>query len=256
MWIVLNLQHYRITANIGGVEMKKLWQTLSLSFMFFGCTTVGIQDKATMENINFGPPEKLRICIYKDVTISDKQTERIIAALQTEFSQFGLEIEVPWVKPWKRPAFTGDEILNNFVSCPLESPCDRLLALVGRNFGDFLWGLIMPELHGAVEVVSMTKGFIVAEIGSFNQIVSMSSAARIAIHETYHLLGCDHGLNAKPCYEKIALIKKITRKRRLAGHDFFPSVTLNYRVLKTRNDVENKLGSFQNNLSTCEIVSP
>ena len=236
--------------------MKTLWQTLSLCFILFGCTTVGIPDKAAMENINFGPPEKLRLCIYKDVTISDKQAEEIIAALQTEFSQFGLEIEVPWVKPWKRPAFTGDEILNNFVSCPLESPCDRLLALVGRSFGDFLWGLIMPEVHGAVEDVSMTKGFTVAEIGSFNQVVSMSSAARIAIHETYHLLGCDHGVDAKTCYKKIKLVKKIARRNRLAGHDFFPSVALDHRVLKTRYDVEKKLEPFQNNLLVCEIVSP
>jgi hypothetical protein len=235
--------------------MKTISQTLTLCFLLIGCTTVGIPNKAAIENINFGPPEKLRICIYKDVTISDKQADEIIAALQTEFSQFGIEIEVPWIKPWKRPAFSGDEILNNFVSCPLESPCDRLLALVGRNFGDFLWGLVMPEVHGAVEDVSMTKGFSVAEFGSLNQVVSMGSAARIAIHETYHLLGCDHGLDPKPCYEKIAQIKKFARKSRLAGHDFFPSVPLNHGVLKTRYDVEKKLEPFQNNLFVCEIVS-
>jgi hypothetical protein len=235
--------------------MKTLWQTLSLCFILFGCTTVGIPDKAAMENINFGPPEKLRLCIYKDVTISDKQAEEIIAALQTEFSQFGLEIEVPWVKPWKRPAFTGDEILNNFVSCPLESPCDRLLALVGRSFGDFLWGLIMPEVHGAVEDVSMTKGFTVAEIGSLNQILTMGSAARLANHETYHLLGCDHDLDAKPCYEKIAQIKKIARKSRLAGRDFFPSVGQDQMVLMSRIDVEKKLEPYQSKTLACEVIS-
>ena len=235
--------------------MKTLWQTLSLCFILFGCTTVGIPDKQALDHMDFGPPEKLRICIYKDVTVSDKQAEEIIVALQEEFSHFGLEIEVPWIKAWKRPAFSGDEILNNFASCPLESPCDRLLALVGRNFGDFLWGTIMPEIHGAVEDVSMTKGFAVAEIGSFNQMLSMSSATRIAIHETYHLLGCDHGLDAKPCYEKIALIKKIARKSRLAGRDFFPSVTLDERILMSRLDVEKKLEPFQNNTHSCEITS-
>ena len=234
--------------------MKPLWQTLTLCFLLISCTTVGIPNQTAMENINFGPPEKLRICIYKDVTISDKQAGEIVAALQKEFSNFGLEIEVPWVKAWKRPAFTGDEILNNFATCPLESPCDRLLALVGRNFGDFLWGIIMPEVHGAVEDVSMTKGFTVAEIGSFNQVLSMSSAARIAIHETYHLLGCDHGLDSGTCYEKIAMVKKIARKSRLAGHDFFPSVPLDHTVLKTRNDVEKKLKPYLSNLLVCEVV--
>jgi hypothetical protein len=101
----------------------------------------------------------------------------------------------------------------------------------------------------------MTKGFSVAEIGSFNQMLSMSSATRIAIHETYHLLGCDHGLDAKPCYEKIALIKKIARKSRLAGRDFFPSVTLDQRILMSRLDVEKKLEPFQNNTHSCEITS-
>jgi len=217
---------------------------------------VGIPDKAAMENIDFGPPETLRICFYKDVNISDQQADDIIAALQQEFSHFGLAIEVPWVKPWKRPAFTSDEILNNFVSCPLEEPCDRLLALVGRNFGDFLWGIIMPEIHGAVEDVSMTKGITVAEIGSFNQMLSMSSAARIAIHETYHLLGCGHSVDAKPCYEKIKLAKKIARRNRMAGRDFFPSIPLDQGVLISRLDVEKKLEPYQKiKLITCEDIS-
>ena len=236
--------------------MKTSRSILLFCLLLYGCTTVGIPDKAEMENIDFGPPEKLRICIYKDVNVSDQQADHIIAALQQEFSHFGLAIEVPWVKPWKRPAFASDEILNNFASCPLEAPCDRLLALVGRNFGDFLWGIIMPEIHGAVEDVSMTKGFAVAEIGSFNQMLSMSSAARIAVHETYHLLGCDHGLDAKPCYEKIKLVKKIARRNRMAGRDFFPSIPLDQIVLSSRLDVEKKLEPYQKiKLLTCEEIA-
>lgn len=48
--------------------------------------------------IDFGPPEKLRICIYKDVNISEEQADAVVAALQQEFSHFGLIIEVPWIK--------------------------------------------------------------------------------------------------------------------------------------------------------------
>ena len=233
--------------------MNTLWPTFCLGFILFGCTTVGIPDKTAMHNMDFGPSEKLRICIYKDVNVSDRQAEDIIAALQQEFSQFGLEIEVPWMKPWKRPAYTGDEILKNFTACPLESPCDRLLALVGRNFGDFVWGILMPEIHGAVEDVSMTKGFAVAEVGSFNQMLSMSSAAHIAVHETYHLLGCDHNVDAKPCYERIKLVKKVARRNRLAGGDFFPSIPLDQHVLNSRLDVEKKLAPYQKpELYTCK----
>jgi hypothetical protein len=124
---------------------------------------------------------------------------------------------------------------------------------VGRNFKDFLWGTIMPEIHGAVEDLTMTKGFAVAEVGSFNQVISLSSATSIAIHETYHLLGCGHGLGAEPCYDQIARVKKIARNNRLAGRDFFPSVILNQRVLITRHDVEKELEPFQTNTLTCEI---
>ena len=235
--------------------MKISWQTIIFCFTLYGCTTIGVPNEEALKNIDFGPPEKLRLCIYKDVTISDKQAEEIIAALQIEFSHFGLEIEVPWIRAWKRPGFTGDEILNNFASCPLESPCDRLLALVGRSIGDFLWGIVMPEVHGAVEDVSMTKGFAVAEIGSINQMLSMSSSARLAIHETYHLLGCDHDIDATPCYEKIALIKKIARKSRLAGRDFFPSVGQDQRVLMSRLEVEKKLEPYQNKTLACEVIA-
>ena len=223
--------------------------------LFCGCTTVGIPDREAMQKIDFGPSEKLRICIYKDIKLSDQQTDRIIKGLQQEFSHYGIVIEVPWVKPWKRPGYTGNEIMNDFVGCPLEAPCDRLLALVGRNFKDFLWGIMMPEIHGGVEDVSMTKGFIVAEIGSFNQLMSMGSATRIAIHETYHLLGCDHSTDAKPCYEMIKLIKQIARRNRMADSDFFPSVPLDKRILKTRYDVEKKLEPFQSDLLVCEVVS-
>ena len=235
--------------------MRVRWQTICLCFLFFGCTTVGIPDKQAIQNIDFGPPEKLRICMYKDTNISEQQAADIITALQQEFSHFGLIIEVPWVKPWERPAYTGNEIMKNFAACPLEAPCDRLLALVGRNVTDFLWGMVMPEIHGAVENVSMTKGFVVAEIGSVNQVMSMSSANRIAIHETYHLLGCDHSLDAKPCYEKIKLVKKIARRNRTDGNDFFPSIPLDKQILFSRSEVEKKLEPYQKiNLVTCESL--
>jgi hypothetical protein len=236
--------------------MKLRWQTICLCLLFFSCTTVGIPDKEAIQNIDFGPPEELRICIYKDINISDQQADDIITALQQEFSHFDLIIEVPWIRPWDRPAYTGDEIMNNFAACPLEAPCDRLLALVGRNFTDFLWGIVMPEIFGAVEDVSMTKGFVVAEVGSLNQLVSMSSAGRIAIHEMYHLLGCDHSFDAKPCYEKIKLVKKIARQNRMAGNDFFPSILLDKQILFSRPEVEKKLESYQKiRLLTCEDIS-
>jgi hypothetical protein len=93
---------------------------LVLCLTLYSFTTVGVADKVALDKFDFGPPEKLRICIYKDDAVSDKQTAEIIAALQKEFVQFGLEIEIPLIKSWKRPAFNGSDILKNFTTCPLE----------------------------------------------------------------------------------------------------------------------------------------
>jgi hypothetical protein len=48
-------------------------------------------------------------------------------------------------------------------------PSYRLLALVGRNVGDFLWAFVAPEVLGAVNDESLTHGYVVARWGSVNQ---------------------------------------------------------------------------------------
>jgi len=235
--------------------MKRLLNIILFCFLLTGCTTIGIPDKEAKLNYDFGPVEKLRICIYKDAEVSDKQADEIISAMQKEFADFGLKIEVPWIKEWKRPGFAAEEIINNFASCALESPCDRLLALVGRNVKDFLWGIVMPEYYGMVEDVSRTKGFAIAEAGSLNQMLSSSNGARNTIHETFHFLGCEHGIDAKQCYDQIIRIKKMARKNRLAGKDFFPSAIRNKRVLGSRWDVKKELKPYLNKTFRCEVIS-
>ena len=225
--------------------MKRLRGLVITFFLFSGCTTIGIQDMEAVKHKDFGPGENLCICIYKDVEVSDERAQEIIEAVREEFAPFGVRIEVPWVRPWKRPGFTWKKILNDVAFRPLEAPCDRMFVLVGRDFKDFLWGSIMPELHGAVETITMTKGFAVAELGSINQLLTLKSPNDIAAHEVYHLLGCGHGLCANSCYDQIVRIKIAARKNREVGRNFFPAMTLDGQIFWTRNDINKKFGLEQ-----------
>lgn len=203
---------------------------------------IGIPNPTALRNRDFGQAEALRICIYKDVNLSDKSVEDMVSAIGEEFASFGLRVEVPWIQAWPRPAFAMEGIIRDIAARPLESPCDRLFALVGRNYKDFLWGIVMPEVLGAIEDITMSKGYVVAVWGSFNQVLSLQSPAQVAVHEAYHLLGCGHGLLANPCYDQIVRIKRAARNNRQKGQDFFPAMTSSGKILWTRGEVDRLLG--------------
>src|SRR4030042_1631089 len=116
---------------------------LLIALSMAGCTTIGIGDKSALNRENMGLPEVLRICIYKDVAVPDQRVEEMIGAITGEFALQGLQIEVPWIRPWQRPAFEMDGIIKDIAARPLESPCDRLFGVVGRDYKDFVWGLVM-----------------------------------------------------------------------------------------------------------------
>ena len=217
--------------------MKRYWNLLTLFFLFPSCTMIGVHDMESVQNSDFGPREELRVCIYKDVNISEEQAQEIIAEMKDEFAQFNIDIQVPWMTDWERPGFTWDEILTDVASRPLEAPCDRQFAMVGRDFKDFIWGVIMPEWHGAVETHTMTKGFAVAELGSLNQLATLKSPKAIATHEIYHFLGCGHDLHADACYAQISRIKGAARKNRAMGRDFFPSMNFDGKTFWNRKEI-------------------
>ena len=124
--------------------MKRRWElmflTLSLGVLA-GCTTVGIGTHAERSVGYTGAAEALRVCIYRDSSVSDANVSEIIGAVREEFSPFGLRVEVPWIRRWDRPAFEMQGILGDIAARPLECPCDRLFAIVGRDGRDFVWGL-------------------------------------------------------------------------------------------------------------------
>jgi hypothetical protein len=194
------------------------------------CTTVGSHTKEHA-TVDFGPAATLRVCLLKNESVPAERADELIAAVNKEFEPYAIEVVVPWVRPWTRPGFEYEAITDEIDSHLLEAPCDRLVGLVDRNAGDFLWGLLMPEVLGAVEPATHTHGFVVAGYGSPNQI--FLPPTQVAVHEFYHLLGCPHGLTLTKCYHVIAEIKA----KSVPDADFFPGVTAKGEYLTTRESV-------------------
>lgn len=232
-------------------NIRRLLFHACLLLMLSSCTMIGLQDMESVKARDFGPEEHFCICMYKDDAVSDGRAAEIISAIRKELEPFGIHVEVPWVRPWRRPGFTSREILEDIAYRSLEPPCDRLFVLVGRDLKDFLWGVFLPEMNGGVETVTMTKGFAVAELGSLNQLLTLKSPENIASHEIYHFLGCGHGFLADTCYEQILRIKIAARQNREAGRDFFPAMNFDGKIFWTRSDVNRRFDRRQ-----AKTVSP
>lgn len=219
------------------MKMKN-WHCLAICVVLLsGCTTIGLKTDEGVSKRDFDTQENLCVCIYKDNEVTNTKAQKIIAAIKKEFNPYGISIHIPWVETWQRPGFTWREILTDLARRPLEEPCDRQFAIVGRNFGDFLWGVVMPEMHGAVDLHTMSKGFAVAELGSMNQLLTFKDSGHIAAHEIYHLLGCGHGIDATRCYDQIIRIKIAARQNREVGRNFFPAMKLDGQILWSREEI-------------------
>jgi hypothetical protein len=169
-----------------------------------GCTTVGVNTRERT-TIDYGPPVSLSVCVLRSPGVTPQRVDELVAAVNTEFAPYGIQIIVPWQHDWTRAGFTHTSLFDDVARRDLEPPCDRLVALVDRNAGDFLWGLLMPEILGEVDEATHTRGYIVATTGSVNQLFEPPSQA--TVHEFYHLLGCPHALSLSKCYHSIAALK-------------------------------------------------
>jgi hypothetical protein len=214
---------------------------LSLALLLLsGCTSIGRHNRTAYDKIDFGAQEDLRICIYCEDQVSEERIEEIVSALRSEFQDYQINVKIPWIRSAESRAFFGEDILRHTVALPLESPCDRVLLLTNRDLGDFMWGMLLPEMVGAVDTVTRTKGYVAAEYGSLNQLL-FASPSDTAVHEVYHMLGCDHGVFMDSCYEKIYYIKKAATKNRLRGKNFFPGINSNGFPLRSREMADTDL---------------
>lgn len=208
-----------------------------------GCTSIApMEPVAALSDMDFGQQVVVRICLYKDVNVSNKRADAIVAAIQKEFIQYGLMVQVPEVRQWKRPSFNHKGILRDIAKRPLEPRFDRNFALVSRDARDFFWGALLPEILGAVETRTHTKGYVVAEMGSLNQLLTFQSPTQAAVHEFYHMLGVNHEDAPRTIREKIAMLKRAAIENRFSGRDFFPGVSAQGTLYLTRRAVDRRFG--------------
>ena len=210
---------------------------LVLVALLTGCTSLGAHDATALQRTDFGPPDTLRICVLlDDEDVSQTEAAQLMQVVNKELSLYNLRVDVPWYQHWHRPGHGGMKIIENLAGRKLTPPCDRMMALVGRDLGDFLIGLLGFEALGSVDTVTHTRGYVFAELESINQIITPPSAA--AVHETYHLLGCEHALTMSGCYERIAALKAAAVLNRQNGNDFFPTYTLQGQLILRRDEVD------------------
>ena len=213
------------------------WLLPACATALAGCTTVGLPVPGARSRIDFGPRATIRLCVLRDTGVSEATAQQLVGAIDRAMDPYGIDVTAPWIRPWQRSAFFGEDILNGDIRRrPLEPPCDRLFALVGRNAADALWGLVLPETLGAVETTTHTRGFLVAQVASLNQLLSLSFSfpSRVAVHEFYHMLGCGHALSLSGCYRQIARTKSYFEP----GADFFPGLTRDLQPIRSRAEIE------------------
>lgn len=214
---------------------RKLCVLFLAVFLFGGCSTIGFDPPPDL-SVDFGRAEKLRICALVDEpSVSQMDVENLLNQVNKDFQKFNIEVVVPWYRKWVRAGFAADEIIAALAVEELTEPCDRILAFVGRDFKDVLVGLIGVEVLGAVDTVTHTRGYVVAQVGSFNQILEPPN--KVALHESLHLLGCHHSLSIRDCYILVSKMKRSARKNRDEGNDFFPGVTRLGKVVSSRSEV-------------------
>jgi hypothetical protein len=202
------------------------------------CTSMGPHDSLARQHHEYGAPEVLNVCLRVDEGIREDEARALVEdAWREEGKLYGVDVRLVQVKQWSRPAFSMEPMLQALREEPLEAPCDRIFALVGRNVGDFLWGLVGVEILGAVNDETLTHGYAVARVASLNQL--LNPPTDVTRHEIYHLLGCGEHFHMSACYDQIAQLKAWKREH---GGDFFPAWDLiNNRMLASRDEVNDRL---------------
>jgi len=220
------------------------------------CTSLGSHNIESLEQIDFGPRQTLRICVYRDTNISEAQARQVIDAVDAEFNQYALDISVPWIRIWQRFNNSEVAVIDELTPLTLEPPCDRVLGLDSRHAGRAKWLVVLQESLGAVELITRTRGYILYTAALRGK--SGDDPELVAIHEAYHLLGCDHDSDMTSCYRKIAALKAFNRSNTETKADFFPGVSITGELISSRKEADRllRLSLESNGTNTEKIAIP
>jgi hypothetical protein len=211
-----------------------------LILVISGCTSVGgfTQKPVATPGNGF----TLRVCVLRDAALPEATVNGLFSAWQEELAPLGIRPVVSGVSVLPRPSFTAFGAFRALEQHELGPDCDRLTFLVGRTAGDALYGIAsivigMPEMYGAVDDLTHTRMYVVAE--TVTPLHMMFGGARQGlIHEGYHLLGCGHW-SWSDCYRQIDKLKQLARDR---PTDFIPALTETGRVFMTREEADQVYG--------------
>ena len=205
-----------------------------------GCTSVGgfTERPAAMPDNGF----TLRVCVLRDSALPEATVDELFSVWQRELAPLGIRPVVSEVSVLPRPSFTAFGAFRALERHELGPDCDRLTFLVGRNAADALYGIAsvilgMPELYGAVDDLTHTRMYVVAETVTPLHVM-FGGARQGIIHEGYHLLGCGHWSWAD-CYRQIDKLKELARDK---PTDFIPALTETGRVFMTREEADGMYG--------------
>ena len=226
--------------------MKKgIFLAAGLCF-FAGCTMVGFHSKKERAALDFGDEMPLRVCVLRDSGVSDKKIAKNIGFWQKELSLYKIRLEHVKTEEWQRNGFTGSEIISGLYKIPLAKECDRLVAFVSADWRDAgyevlavslaLFLIPVPEVLGAVESHTHTKGFVMAD-NFMPGIFFSGGSKRVLRHEGYHMLGCGHSVSLKGCYRQIGKLKKAWRRNLDAGNDFVPGFQEGYGFIHKKEEI-------------------
>ncbi|MCI0469545.1 MAG: hypothetical protein L0Y62_05705, partial [Nitrospirae bacterium] len=121
----------------------------------------------------------------------------------------------------------------------LESPCDRIIIIDGRNPVEHIVSLLFFDIPAFAQMLTGTHTYLI----SFNPNYIFASSSKVLVHEIYHLFGCRHEDKRESCYEKIAALKAAYWSDGIKN-GFFPSYLYNGTLLKSRKDVNRELKSI------------
>lgn len=206
------------------------------------CTMVGFHRESLREKMDFGATRSFVVCVVPEVGISAEEVNDLFQFWNDELALYKLQAIVYLQPSQERPGFYGSDILEFLNRTPIPPPCDRLLYLKGRTWGDlgfegltlglFALSGLKLEVQGAVESRTQTKGYIKAKYISLLQLLFTSPKSTL-VHEGYHLLGCGHQFFLTDCYEKILEVKGFARE--LEGRtNVFPSIPTHGKKLLPR----------------------
>lgn len=213
--------------------MKKFLFYLTFILFFLSCTTVGFHNKSKLQTLDFGEEKELKLCLYYDPEISKSRLANLISNLSKELELYKIKLTVTQKKEYKRKYFFTEDSLQLLLQEKLPKNCDRILALFPRTIWDFLLAIPFPEILGVVETYTRTRGLVYADYFTPN-ILFGATPTRILVHESYHLLGCDHALWMDECYLRIQYAKQLYN-----NSQFFPSFGLDtFTIFKTQEEVD------------------